>query len=548
MAYTKPFATLLDSIKGLPVNEASAKFMAGCRRLGAEERIKNLYKVRHKDGSNVSFVPNSGQMKFWKSHTNRDLILKSRQIGFTTFACVVGYDMVVFEPGSHCGIMADKRERVKEIFAMVRRIHRLFIKDWASLVPLAADQNNQNEIAFHDRDSAMKVAYDFKGYTLKYLHISEAAFIDDKRITESTESIPDSGRIVMETTPNGMGGYYFHQYQGSMIGKGTYKSHFFPWFDHYPEHRIEVPENPNWSVREEEIRSLYTLDDQQMMWRRWKIEDMNGDEEEFNRLYPTDEISCFLSGRNQVFSQGVLNRLNKSKTDPAFKITLTEDGLQIKADDDELSDFWVWQKPQSGEVYAVGADPSEGIGKDYGGVCIIRCKTGRVVAEGQFQLEPDLFARWLYRVGKYYNNAHICCEVNNIGHAVLQTLVKLYGNLYKRRTIDERTAQPTKKVGFHTSRDTKVTVINNLKSALRDGLLASSSARFMQEATVYIREENGSYNAQAGAHDDLVMSYALAWEQARLIGDVSRAKEESLEDTMSINPYTGFLEHRAQEG
>jgi len=542
MAYTKKFQALLNSLSGLSMEEASNKFISGCMSLGPEERLRNLYKVKNKDGAVVSFVPNKGQMRFWKNRSNRDLILKSRQIGFTTFACVEAFDKSVFEAGSHCGIMADKRERVKEIFGMVRRTYRLFMKDWGQLINLTTDLNNQNELVWHEKDSAVKVAYDFKGYTLKYLHISEAAFIDEQRITESTESIPDTGRIIMETTPNGMGGYFFHQYQSAIKGKGTYRKHFFPWFEHYPEHLINVPDDVSWNIKEEEQRDLYGLSDQQLMWRKWKIEDMNSDEEEFNRLYPTDEISCFLSGRNQVFTQGILNRLNKNKCDPAFKLSLVEDGLNVKAEDDDLSDFWVWEKPLPGEVYAIGADPSEGIGKDFGAVVIVRCKNGRVVAEGQFQLEPDLFGRWLFRAGKYYNQAHICCEVNNIGHAVLQTLVKMYGNLYKRRTIDERTAQPTKKVGFHTSKDSKITIINNLKSALRDGRSLSNSARFMQEATVYIREETGSYNAQSGAHDDIVMAYALAWEQAKLLGTFDGPPEDDLNDGMTINPYTGFLE------
>lgn len=542
MAYTKNFQRVLDKIKTMPLEEASANFYKLCQQIGPEERLKNLYKIKNKEGSIISFVPNSGQLRFYRNKTNRDLILKSRQIGFTSFACTEAFDKAVFEPGSHCGIMADKRERVKEIFTMVRRTYRLFAKDWGHLIPLQTDLNNQNELVWHDRDSAVKVAYDFKGYTLKYLHISEAAFIEEQRITESTESIPDTGRIIMETTPNGMGGYYYLQYQQSLRGKGTYKRHFFPWFEHYPEHHIDVPEDTIWDAKEEELRSHLDLNDEQLMWRRWKIEDMNGDEEEFNRLYPTDEISCFLSGRNQVFTQGILNRLNKNKCEPSFKIALTEDGLNIKAEDDELSDFWVWEKPQPGEVYAIGADPSEGIGKDFGGVTVIKCKTGRVVAEGQFQLEPDLFGRFLYRVGKWYNSAHICCEVNSIGHAVLQNLVKIYGNVYKRRSIDERTSLPTKKVGFHTTKDSKITVINNLKSALRDGQTMSNSVRFMQEATIYIREETGSYNAQSGGHDDLVMSYALAYEQARLLGTQDERKETSMEDEMRINPYTGFLE------
>src|SRR5688572_15034326 len=61
--------------------------------LGHEERIRNLYRVRHKlQNSAAFFVPNKPQEKYLATRKGRDIILKIRQVGFTTLSCVRALD------------------------------------------------------------------------------------------------------------------------------------------------------------------------------------------------------------------------------------------------------------------------------------------------------------------------------------------------------------------------------------------------------------------------------------------------------------------------
>lgn len=63
--------------------EACKKFfLKKFKELGWLERIQNLYCVRNKAGKFVQFIPNAPQLDFLKNRSNRDVILKCRQVGF----------------------------------------------------------------------------------------------------------------------------------------------------------------------------------------------------------------------------------------------------------------------------------------------------------------------------------------------------------------------------------------------------------------------------------------------------------------------------------
>jgi len=103
-------------------------------KLGHEERVQNLYKIKDKLSGKLTFFRlNSFQKKFIKDKTHRNIILKSRQIGGTVLQCVRAVDMMFFEDNFKGVIIADKKDRVSEIFNDKLKVtYERFKKDWGT--------------------------------------------------------------------------------------------------------------------------------------------------------------------------------------------------------------------------------------------------------------------------------------------------------------------------------------------------------------------------------------------------------------------------------
>jgi hypothetical protein len=59
-------------------------------------RLNVMYHIKDKSGSKVLFQPNQEQEAFYCGQHNRDIILKARQLGFTTFKMISDLDDCLF--------------------------------------------------------------------------------------------------------------------------------------------------------------------------------------------------------------------------------------------------------------------------------------------------------------------------------------------------------------------------------------------------------------------------------------------------------------------
>jgi len=207
----------------------------------------------------------------------------------------------------------------------------------------------------------------------------------------------------------------------------------------------------------------------------------------------------------------------------------------------------IWQKPKEGSVYAIGVDVAEGVGGDASCISVLDCRTGMHVASYWSNLiDTDNFAVEVYKLGNWYNRAFVCIESNNHGHSVISNLTGVVGglaypNLYKRIKYDEFTQKRSKVIGFDSRQNTKPFLIENLKSALKMGDLITQDRYTIQELGNFVRDvKTGRLGAKGNAHDDRVMSLALAWEQARLIREGEKTTLDSNVPSMRFDPHTGF--------
>lgn len=334
MAYTPAFQKILDRVQEMSTNQESLEairkfFSESVQSIGMKERLNNLYRIRPKKpkpGEKSSFQffrMNQMQEKFFDNHTTRDLVLKMRQGGVTTLSCLIALDMCLWQSGTNTAIIADVKDKVKKFFRIAKNAYICFKKDWGELYPITSTTDNVNELSFNETGSTLTVCTDAKGLTLNFLHFSEAAFIEKSRITESIDSVPLSCWIIMETTADTTSGLFYDLWEMGEKGKITsYKNHFFPWFDHYPEEedlpRLKPPASFKPDDEEIVLKKTYNLTDEHLVWRRIKLAEYAGDKGEFNRMHPTDALTCFLGGEHSVFSYDVLAGLIKHEREPAY--------------------------------------------------------------------------------------------------------------------------------------------------------------------------------------------------------------------------------------
>ena len=244
----------LDDLAPLPTD---AKTLAACMS-DPIWRITSgcLYKIMTKgdDGREdlvQRFKPNLAQRRFMARLWHRNLILKARQLGFTTLVSIMWLDQALFNANQRCGIIAQDREAAEAIFRdKVKFAYDSLPPEIKDLYPLARD--SASELLFAHNNSSVRVATSMRSGTIHRLHVSEygkiCAKFKDKAIevmTGSIPAVPTNGILVIESTAEGREGEFFDisqraqalDQQGAELSVKDYRFHFFAWWQE-PHYRM----------------------------------------------------------------------------------------------------------------------------------------------------------------------------------------------------------------------------------------------------------------------------------------------------------------------
>lgn len=221
------------------------------------KRIGTLYKIMIKgdDGQEdlvIPFRPNRAQRRFISRLHHRNIILKARQLGFTTLIAIVWLDHALFNANVRCGIIAQDREAAEAIFRdKVKFAYDNLPPALKDVMPLARD--SATELLFDHNNSSIRVATSMRSGTIHRLHVSEfgkicAKFPDkaEEVVTGSIPAVPKTGVLVIESTAEGREGEFYEMTQralalqqaGKSLTERDYRIHFFPWFDD-PGYRMD---------------------------------------------------------------------------------------------------------------------------------------------------------------------------------------------------------------------------------------------------------------------------------------------------------------------
>jgi len=209
-----------------------------------------LYKIIIKgddgqDGLVIPFKPNRAQKRLLARLWHRNVILKARQLGFTTLICVLWLDTALFNENMRCGIIAQDREAAEVIFRdKVKFAYENLPPDLRATMPLARD--SASELLFAHNNSSIRVATSMRSGTIHRLHISEfgkicAKYPDKAKevVTGSIPAVPKSGILIIESTAEGREGEFYDITMRAKAAKETdkeltvrdYRFHFFAWWD-----------------------------------------------------------------------------------------------------------------------------------------------------------------------------------------------------------------------------------------------------------------------------------------------------------------------------
>jgi len=273
-----------------------------------------IVKSEEEDGDSfvMPFKPNRAQRRFIKRLWHRNLILKARQLGFTTLIAILWLDHALFNGNQRCGMIAQDRETAEAIFRdkvvfaydhMPEQIRERF--------PLA--RASTKELLFAHNNSSIRVATSVRGGTIHRLHVSEFGKIcakfpakADEVVTGSIQAVPLDGIVVIESTAEGANGEFYDMCQRAqslvaskaILTRAQYRFHFYAWWQD-PAYSIDpagvpIPNDLHDYFDKVEVDADCKIDLGQRAWYAEKMRnDFAGKEEKMWREYPSTPEEAF---------------------------------------------------------------------------------------------------------------------------------------------------------------------------------------------------------------------------------------------------------------
>jgi hypothetical protein len=161
--------------------------------------------VRNKQGQLVKLAPNRAQAEYAAHCTRRNIVLKARQVGITTYVAARFFVNTITRPGTVTVQVAHNQESAEEIFRIVHR----FLENLPPRLrtgALVTSRANVRQLVFPVLDSEYRVEtaadpHAGRGLTIHNLHCSEvASWPRDAETTLASlrAAVAPEGEIVLE--------------------------------------------------------------------------------------------------------------------------------------------------------------------------------------------------------------------------------------------------------------------------------------------------------------------------------------------------------------
>lgn len=510
--------------------------------MNTREFIEENLVIRTKDARIVPLRLNPAQERLYAAleaqraagRPMRVIILKARQLGFSTLAEALIFQRTATKENVNSLVVAHREDSTANLFKM----SRLFFERLPEALRPLHRNSNARELVFEnpERDPEKKAknpglmsrircqtaggAGIGRSDTLQNVHLSEFAFWGGDKTATWTgilQAVPAEAdtMVIVESTANGFD--EFHRlWEAAVRGESDFEPLFFPWFEN-PDYARPVPPGERFSDGERELAARYGLSGEQLMWRRWCIRNnCAGDERIFRQEYPSCPDEAFLTSGQAVFDNDLVSRRRERAARPVaqgyFEYDLGPDPTvmkNIRWHESGEGIIKLYQKPRSRRPYVIGGDTA-GTGSDWFTGQVLDNTTGTQVAVLRHQYDEDQYARQMYCLGRYYNDALLAVEVNYSTYPVKMLSLMGYPRLYVRELPDTYTGGVKEAFGFETTSRTRPVIIAGLVAAFREHPDIVVDGATLGEMLTFQYNDSRRPEAIPGEHDDLVMALAIA--------------------------------------
>jgi hypothetical protein len=511
------------------------------KRLKSKEwRTSHLYKIKTKAQTFETFKRNEAQLHFQAHKHTRNIVLKSRQLGFTTDESIDTLDDVAFNRNFDALFIAQGLEQAKEIFEnKIKLAWENF--PLRNLYTDASDSARKLKIGFgknketgEELYSSIIVDNSGRSGTFARVHVSEFAklckqFPDRARevVRGTFPAVPTHGRIDIESTAEEAAGLFYNMFweawdRGEPEHPTQFKAHFYNWqWD--PEVQVTEPIDVPQDFRD--YQAKHKLSDREISYYYLKFLGLAETERGSNwgnmkREYPTTPEEAFEGAGDKLFDAEML----AEQFQPLRAPVEAHNGLKI------------YKPYRKGHFYAMGVDVAEGVGKDSSTIVLIDFSTLKpeVVATYSSNLiAPDVLAFEIENLANKYEQPLVAVERNNHGHTTLAKLREIYPD---RCIYQYDTSGKTPKFGWKTDLVSKPRMFFELNTAVNEELIALVSRSIVSEARRYDKNDLRIVrhkDDENTAHFDLLTACAIAFQMKDKITAYKRSQKRRAQQTRS---------------
>ena len=291
--------------------------------INTKKYIEEFLKIRNKNSKIVPFILNEPQKKLYEEIKKqkklnkpvRIIILKARQLGFSTLTEAILFKETATKHNVTAGIIAHESKATNNLFSM----SKLYYDNLPEAIKPKTLNRNAQEIIFNNKENkglnskiTCMTAGEGSGRsgTYNFLHLSEYAFWQgDKKeaYISLMQTVPNNPQsmVIIESTANGYD--HFKELWDKAVNNETDFIPFFVGWNELEEYQMPYT---GFELDEEEkrIKAIFNLTNEQLEWRRWCIRNnCGGDIKKFKQEYPISPEEAFLNTGNCVFDTEVIN-------------------------------------------------------------------------------------------------------------------------------------------------------------------------------------------------------------------------------------------------
>ena len=487
---------------------------------------EDLFYIRTQEEGFAKIVPNNVQLHYHNDRLKRgfgarDLILKDRKRGFTTWKILELLSLMIFGPrGLGAGVVVHEAETATRVFK---------IFDWAySRLP---PEIRKDRVKDEDRRDAIDIGgstcYVYsagshgvgRSETLHWLLCDEVAWWKDPDGTTPGlfDAVPRFGHIAQVSTPNGRDNYFYDAYMAAREGVSDTKAFFYEWW-WGPENALPLREGQR-IIRDEEEDLIteiarkdgFDLSDEQINWRRSKKANP-GTAKTFPQEHPEDDETCFMVSGSPLIDPLLLAQLIRQAD-----VKLSLEKIWLPGDGESIT----WKRSTGKYPFIVSADPAEG--KTHGDWSVI--STWQLAPDALYNVKreklkcnTDELAHRIIATSQEYQDAIAIVERNNMGALVVKKLTDLgFWNQYFRYDREDG-IEETDHPGWRTDVKSKAMMVGEFVDSVNAGDIISYDVELWGQMMNVTRDEYGRPQFPRKKHDDIViaaMMANMAREQAR---------------------------------